>query len=397
MESSSLARIVRRLPLVLLPVLPDRTRASYGERRSRASAAYISLGIALIATLLLAGCGSSNNINSVSATVNQLSNSRGLAVDSSRNIYIADAGNQEIALVTNSTGLLTVFAGTGLPGFSPDGSAATSAQMRSPQGVAVDSSGNLYIADTGNNCIRKITASSGTISTIAGVSVPSTGCTPGYAGDNGLATSAELKGPQAVALDSSGNLYIADTGNNVIRKVVLSTGVITTVAGNGTAGFSGDGVATSVMLNTPADVKVDSSGNLFIADQSNFAIREVSASTGAITTVAGLCTTTPSLSCSSGYTGDGGAATSAQLNSPQAVAVDSSGNIYIADTGNNVVRKVSGGTITTAVGNGTAGYTGDGGSPGGAELNFPDGLTFDTSGMLYIDDAGNKVVRTVKF
>jgi sugar lactone lactonase YvrE len=376
MEFFGLFRIVRRLPIVFSPVLLDRIRGRWAPRG--ASARCIHLGIALVAGLLLAGCGSSGGISSISSTVSVLSDPRGLAVDSSRNLYIADAGHHEIGEVSRSTGLLTTIAGTGLPGYSGDGFAATNAQLRFPQGVAVDSSGNLYIADTGNNVIREIAASSGVISTIVGVG-------------------AQLKGPQAVALDSSGNLYIADTGNNVIRKVVLSTGVISTVAGNGTAGFSGDGVATSVKLNSPADVKVDSSGNIFIADQANFAVREVSASSGVITTVAGLCTTTPTPTCSSGYTGDGGAATSALLNNPQAVAIDSSGNLYIADTGNNVIRKVSGGTISTVVGNGTAGYSGDGHSAIGAELNTPNGLIFDSSGTLYIDDAGNKAVRKVSF
>jgi len=372
MESSSLARIARRLPLVFV--------------------------FALLATLLLAGCGSSNHINSVAATVNQLSDSRGLVVDSAGNIYIANAGLHEIALATKSTSLLSVFAGNGLPCPTPttscgDGQAATSAELNFPQGVVRDSLGNLFIADTSNNRIREVAASTGIISTVAGTG------TAGFSGDGGAASAATLNLPQALALDSSGNLYIADTGNNVIRKITASAGVISandsisTVAGNGTrcttAPSCGDGsAATSALLNTPADVKVDSSGNIYIADQSNFVVREVS-SAGVITTVAG--------NYSTGYSGDSGAATSAQLNSPQAVAVDSSGNLYIADTGNNVIRRVSGGTINTVVGNGMQGYTGDGGSPTGAELNYPDGLTFDTGGVLYIDDAGNRVIRTVKF
>jgi sugar lactone lactonase YvrE len=404
MEFSGLFRIVRRLPIVFSPVLLDRIRGRCTSRSSRAhgvpskrrflafagvtskpggaSAGYINLGIALVATLLLAGCGSSGGISSISSTVSVLSDPRGLAVDSSRNLYIADSGHHEISEVTRSTGLLTVIAGTGLPGYSGDGGAATSAQLSFPQGVALDSSGNIYIADTGNNCIRKI-ASNGVISTIVGVG-------------------AQLKGPQAVALDSSGNLYIADTGNNVIRKVVLSTGVITTVAGNGTqcnpaisAPCGDGGPATSATLNTPADVKVDSSGNLYIADQSNFVIREVSG--GNIATVAGSYVSGGGCQSLITTCDNGGPATSALLNNPQAVAVDSSGNIYIADTGNNVVRKVSGGTISTVVGNGTAGYSGDGHSATGAELNSPNGLIFDSSGTLYIDDAGNKVVRKISF
>ena len=381
MESSSLFRIVRRLPIVVSPVL-------------------------LVATLLLAGCGSSGGVSSVSATADMLSDPRGIVLDSSRNLYIADAGDHVIREVAASTGLLTTIAGTLDTNGFVDGVAATKAQLDFPQGVAVDSSGNLYIADTGNNRIRELTPSTSkcptsptcfTIATIAGTG------SAGYSGDNGPATSATLNGPLSVALDSSGNLYIADTGNNRIRKLVLSTGVITTVAGNGTQcqipstptpTTCGDGgSATSAMLNTPAGIAVDSSGNLYIADQSNFVIREVSG--GNISTVAGSYVSgggcqTLITTCSSGP------ATSAQLNNPQAVTVDSSGNLYIADTGNNVIRKVSGGTIATVAGNGTAGYGGDGRSPTDAEFISPNALTFDSSGILYIDDAGNQVVRKVK-
>ena len=315
--------------------------------------------------------------------MNILSDSQGLAVDSARNLYIANAGLHEIVVVTQSTGILTIFAGNGLPGFIGDGGPAASAELKFPKGVAVDSSGNVYIADTGNNRIRKIGPSASCtppltacISTIAGTG------TAGYTGDNGAALSATLNQPQAVTLDASGNLYVADTGNNVIRKISGTT--ITTVAGNGTqcnpatSAPCGDGAAaTSAMLNAPTDVKLDSSGNIYIADQADFVVREVLASSGVISNVAG--------SYVSGYSPiatSSGTATSAQLNIPQAIALDTSGNLYVADTGNNIIRKVSGGTITTAVGNGTAGYSGDGGSPGGAELNFPNGLAFDSSGVL---------------
>ena len=212
--------------------------------------------------------------------------------------------------------------------------------------MAVDASGNLYIADTGNNRIRKVSAT-GIITTVAGNG------SAGYSGDGGPATSAQLDGPEGVAVDGSGNLYIADTCNNRIRKV-SATGIITTVAGNGSAGYSGDGgPATSAQLSLPAGVAVDGSGNLYIADSGNNRIRKVSA-TGIITTVAG--------NGSPGYSGDGGPATSAQLNQPAGVAVDASGNLYIADSSNNRIRKVSAtGIITTVAGNGFDGYSGDGG------------------------------------
>ena len=385
MEFSSLARIARRLSIAVLPDL-DRTSAC------------VKFGIVLVTSLLLAGCGSSNHIESIASAVNLLSASQGLATDSARNLYIADAGNHEILLVTQSTGLLTIIAGTSSPGFLGDGGAATNAGLKFPKGVAVDSSGNIYIADSGNNRIREIgpSASCAKPLTTCIFTIAGTGTT-GYTGDNGAALNAQLNGPQAVTLDASGNIYIADTGNNVIRKISGTT--ITTVAGNGTqcnpatSAPCGDGAAaTSAMLNNPTDIKLDSSGNIYIADQANFVVREVLASSGVISNVAG--------SYAPGYSpiaNTSGTATSAQLNIPQAIALDSSGNLYIADTGNNIIRKVSGGTITTAVGNGTPGYSGDGGSPGGAELNYPNGLTFDSAGVLYIDDAGNRAVRTVKF
>ena len=198
----------------------------------------------------------------------------------------------------------------------------------------MDSAGNLYIADTGNNRIRKV--SNGVITTVAGNG------TAGFSGDNGPATSAQLYDPAGVAVDSAGNLYIADTGNNRIRKV--SNGVITTVAGNGTAGFSGDGgPATSAQLNDPQGVAVDSAGNLYIADYRQQphpqGLERRDHHRGG--------NGTP------GFSGDNGPATSAQLNYPEGVAVDSAGNLYIADTGNNRIRKVSNGVITTVAGNGT--------------------------------------------
>jgi sugar lactone lactonase YvrE len=201
-------------------------------------------------------------------------------------------------------------------------------------------------------------------------------------GDNGPATSAQLSSPLGVAVDAAGNLYIADTNNNRIRKV--SGGVITTVAGNGTAGFSGDsGPATSIQLNAPSGVAVDTAGNLYIADTNNNRVRKVS--DGIITTVAGNGTL--------GFSGDGGSATSAQLKEPWGVAVDTAGNLYIAEPYSYRVRKVSGGIITTVAGNGTPGISGDGGPATSAELNVPMCVVVDAAGSLYIADLRNNRVR----
>ena len=300
-----------------------------------------------------------------------------LTLDSSGNVYFVENGDSVIRKVTVSTTFITTVAGNGTAGFSGDGSPATKAQLNFPGGMAVDSSGNMYIADSLNLRIRKVTGS--TISTIAGNGVLS------YSGDGGPAGSAQLNKPQAVAVDTSGNFYFADTLNNVVRKVTAS-GAISTVAGNGTAGFGGDGgAATAAQLNRPQGIAVDSSGNIYVADTQNARVRKISG--GSISTVAGSGTP--------GYGGDGGAATAAQLYVPIGLAVDASGNLYIADFTNNRVRKVSGGTITTVAGNGLSGYSGDGGLAASAQINGPTGVAVDSNGNLYIADLNNNVVREV--
>jgi uncharacterized protein (TIGR03437 family) len=240
--------------------------------------------------------------------------------------------------------------------------------------MAVDLSGNVYIAEAGNAAIREV--SGGVISTFAGRG------THFGALYSGPATNAALANPAGVAVDTSGKVYIADSSNNAIRKV--SGGVISTIAGYGNSGYSGDdGTATNARLAYPTGVAVDAAGNVYIADTYNHAIREVSGSV--ITTIAG--------NGSSGYSGDNGPATGAKLNYPGAVAVDASGNVYIADTGNNVIRKVSGGVITTIAGNGSAGYSGDNGPATNAQLNAPYGVAVDVAGNVYIADMYNSAVR----
>ena len=284
----------------------------------------------------------------------------GVALDGSGNLYIADEANRHIRKV------------------DPAGVISTAAQLDFPRGVAVDGAGNLYIADLSNHRIRKVDAA-GVISTVAGDG------TFGFGGDGGAATDAQLKLPYGVALDGAGNLYIADSGNDRIRKVDAA-GVITTVAGDGTEGYGGDGgPAVAAQLDFPTGVALDDASNLYIADWVNDRIRKVDAA-GVISTVAGDGT--------EGFGGDNGAATVAQLNSPYDVALDAAGNLYIADSSNHRIRKVdSAGVITTVAGDGTEGYGGDGGPAVAAQLDFPTGVALDDAGNLYIADYDNHRIR----
>jgi trimeric autotransporter adhesin len=308
---------------------------------------------------------------------------RGVAVDASGNIYVVDSWNHRIRLVTKSTGIITTVAGTGSGGYSGDGGLATSLKLYFPTGVAIDASGNIYIADNNNDRIRMITTSTGIMSTVAGTG------SGGYSGDGGLATSAELRLPSGVALDASGNIYIADNANSCIRMVTKSTGIISTVAGTGSYGSSGDGgLATSAMFYNPYGVALDASGNIYIADTRNHRIRLVTKSTGIVTTVAGTG--------SGSYSGDGGLATSLKLNFPAGVAIDASGNIYIADSSNNRIRMVtmSTGIMSTVAGSGLDDYSGDGGLATSAALNSPLGVAL-ASGNIYIADNNNHCIRMV--
>ena len=313
------------------------------------------------------------------ATAAQLYTPSGAALDGAGNLYIADTGNNRIRKVDADTGVISTVAGDGTPGFGGDGGPAVSAQLRRPRGVATDGSGNLYIADTSAPRIRKVD-SSGVISTVAGDG------TPGSGGDGGPAVAAQLGVPFGVALDGAGNLYIADRGNR-IRKVDADTGVISTVAGDGTRGFGGDGgPAVAAQLNWPTGVALDGAGNLYIADFNNQRIRKVDAGTGVISTVAGIGT--------HGSRGDGGAAVSAELEYPSGVALDGAGNLYIADWANQRIRKVDpAGVISTVAGDGTKGYGGDGGPAVAAQLDHPFGVALDGDGNLYIADSGNHRIR----
>ena len=273
------------------------------------------------------------------------------------------------------------YAGNGVAGFSGDGGVATSAQINGPDGVAVDGAGNLYISDYNNHRIRKVTAS-GIITTIAGTGVG------GYSGDGGAATSAQIFYPNGIAVDVNGNVYFADESNARIRKINTS-GIISTIAGTGVLGYSGDGgLATAAKIRVPKGVAIDATGNIYFAEAGgNDIIRKINTS-GIISTYAGNGT--------SGFSGDGGAATSAQLDSPIGITIDASGNLYICDHSNVRIRKVTPtGTISTFVGNGTAGFSGDGGAATSAEINYPWGVTSDSNGNIYFCDMSNNRIRKI--
>ena len=425
------------------------------------------------------------------ATSAELNNPKDVFIDGSNNLFIADGGNNKIRKVTNSTGYISTVAGNGTAGSSGDGAAATSAELSDPEGVTLDSAGNIYIGDSANNRIRKVTISTGYISTVAGNG------TNGYTGDGGAATSAEIGGYFEVAVDASGNIYIGDWDSNRIREVNIGTGIINTIAGNGTAGYTGNsGPATSAELNAPNGTALDSSGNLYFADNNSGTVRKIWLNYSLPTTALGsssaaqnlflattsnetltsftatqsmgskqeftagtitgctvngstsnpsgtICTvpitftpaypgvrnvpltvvtgtgniafglsgtgtgplvamtpgviTTVAGNGTAGSTGNGGAATSAELNGPQRAVVDNAGNIYIADYSGNEVQKVTAasGNIGIVAGNGTGGYSGDGGAATSTEIHGPSGIGIDGSGNIYIADKKNYRIRKV--
>ena len=304
--------------------------------------------------------------NGHSPLASQFLTPAGLTLDPSGNLVIIDTGNDQVRKLNNGTQLVNLVAGS----FTGDGGKATLANINSPYNIAFDKAANLYIAEPAANRIRKLTKTTGIISTFAGSSAGISG----YSGDGAPATSATLQFPYGVAVDPTGNVFIADTGNNVIRKV-NTAGTISTFASN--AGFAG---ITNLIS--------DSGGNLYAADYFGCLVWKVSAA-GAVSLVAGVqgvC----------GFNGDGIQATQADLNAPYGLALDSTGNLYIADSLNNRVRKVNTtGVISTTAGTGTCGFSGDGGPAPNAKLCVPMGLALDTKGNFYLGDAGNYRVRTV--
>jgi trimeric autotransporter adhesin len=320
-------------------------------------------------------CGDRGPLNRV-----QFRNPRGIALDrTGKLLYIADSSDNRIRVANFGTNAMATVAGTGVRGFSGDGGVDSQAELDTPYGISLDSVGNLITSDTGNQRVR--TVKRRIINTVAG---------GGLGNDGGLAKSANLANPNAVVWAGARHYYIADAANNRIREVI--SGRISTAVGTGDAGWSGDGgPATSATLSNPLGVTVDGSGDIFIADTSNVIVREVV--NGTITTIAGngnVCFPTTDL-C-----GDGGPATQALLSSPTTTAVDSAGNVYIADPVGNRIRKVdSTGTINTIAGTGVAGYNGDAIPASQALINHPYGVAVDSSGNIYIADTNNNRIRCV--
>lgn len=318
------------------------------------------------------------------ATAAEFALPSGIALDASGNVYTGDHYNSRVRIV-NTSGVINTFAGNGTMGFSGDGGQATAAELAWPTGVGVDASGTVYIADYDNNRIRMVNTS-GIISTFAGNGAQS------FGGDGGPATAAQFYDPTGVWAAPNGDVYIADHVNGRIR-VVNTSGIINTVAGNGWFGYSGDGgQATDAELCWPTATVMDSHGNLFIADQYNNRVRMINTS-GVISTIAGNGYNRP---YNGGYSGDGGPATAAELYWPTGLVFDKGGDLLIADSGNNCIRMINtSGIISTIAGNGFSGYFGDGGQATAAELMGPEGVALDASGNVYIADTYNYRLREV--
>jgi sugar lactone lactonase YvrE len=340
----------------------------------------------------ITGNGTSGSSGNLGAASAALVNApRGGAFDTYGNFYFADSGNNVIREVSKKAGTITIVAGTGTGGYSGDSGAATSAQLKNPTGIAIDPAGNLYIADAGNNRIREVNANTGIITTIAGTGTAS------YTGDAGLASAATLNNPSGVAIDNAGILYVADTGNNALRAFVPNTGIIVTLAGDGTAGYSGDGgVPQLAELNAPTAVTVDVAGNIYVADTGNAIIRRIVPTNSGIINFQANISTYAGTAGGDANSGDGSPAATASLLTPSDVGVDAAGNLYIASGGQVRMVNASSGIIATIAGTGASGnYSGDGDSALETVLPSPaNNLAVDQIGNIYLSDtAGNRVVQ----
>jgi sugar lactone lactonase YvrE len=330
------------------------------------------------------------------ATGALLHNPTSVAVDSADNVYVGDWSGI-IRKISTRDGAVTVVAGTGILGYSGDGGPAISAMLGKGISFALDAAGNIYIADNENNRIRRVDATTGIITTVAGTGAATD------SGDGGPAVHAGVFWPTGIAVDGAGDLYFSSSWSRV-RKLSASTGIIETVAGQFGTSFSGDGgQATAAHFWDPVPSAVTRTGDIYIADYENSRIRKVSATTGIVTTLAGSGACAPGFPplnvsvCQGGFGGDGGPARNALLNYPEAVALDSEGNLFIADTINHRIRRVdaSRGIIYTIAGNGVSGFSGDGGVALAAEITFPTGIAIDSFGKVYFADESNNRIRVL--
>jgi sugar lactone lactonase YvrE len=324
-----------------------------------------------------------------------LNNPTSVAVDQRGDVYVADWSGF-IRKIWVSDGATTIIAGTGILGYSGDGGQATNAMFGKAISLALDAAGNIYFADGDNNRIRRIDMLTRIITTVAG-----TGATVD-SGDGGPAVNAGVSRPTGITVDGSGNLYFSSSWSRV-RKLTASSGIIETIAGQLTTSFGGDnGPAIDALFWDPIPSVVDRNGDIYIADYENSRIRVVTASTGIVTTFAGSGDCTKGipfdvLVCKGGFGGDAGPAKDATLNHAEAAAFDAEGNLYIADTINHRVRRVDGSTglISTIAGNGVKGFSGDGGPAIDAQIGFPSGIAVDGSGRVYFADGSNQRIRVL--
>jgi sugar lactone lactonase YvrE len=307
-----------------------------------------------------------------------------VALDRQGNVYVSEADNHCVRRIERGSGIIATVAGTGRAGYSGDGGPALRAELRSPYGIALDAASNLYIVDRLNACVRLVEAATGLIRTIAGTGEA------GYAGDGGPATAAQFQEPNDLVLDGQGRLFIADVRDHRVRMVDLTSGVITTVAGTGEGGSTGDGgPAVRATLLGPRALAFGPSGDLYICLRNDHKVRRIDKRSGLIHTVAGTG--------EKGYTGDHGTARQATFNGPKEIAVDSGENIYLVDTENHCIRRIDAGSgvVTTVAGTGQPGSGGDGGPATAASLKRPHGACVDGAGNIYIGDSENHRLRLV--
>jgi sugar lactone lactonase YvrE len=368
------------------PLPPGRRRIiSTGRVGNSTRVIHVQVAAGTISSIVLNGAlPASPRADSSSAPPSAPCGPEGITISRNGDLVFADPANHVVRKVELLTGAITVLVGSGMPGRSGDGGRASAARLLEPCDVCAAPDGDLYIADAGAHVVRRVSGSTGVITTVAGTG------SPGGTGDGGPATQARLNAPSGIALGPAGELYIAERRGHRVRRVLLDSGIISTVAGCGLSGYGGDdGKADQARLSAPGGVAVASNGDLYIADTGNHVIRRVAGSTGIITTVAGHG--------APGKDGDGGPATAVSLNTPRALAFAPSGDLYIADTENHEIRRLdmASGSLSTIAGRGVPGLGGDGGASTAARLDQPWGVAVSPSGVYFVADRGNHRIRRV--